>query len=119
MLTSSRSRLRWQHLLNLVVMICVFGFAVFILSYGFGVASPTVGIEHTESSGSATRPLDVLQVQAPIRKSYEGTSCQRVIVQHNFAASYGTPFVGGHLLYFRQLHRPLMKNRNILTPKEL
>lgn len=75
-------------------MICVFGFAVFILSYGFGVASPTVGIEHTESSGSATRQLDVLQVQAPIRKSYEGTSCQRVIVQHNFAASYGTPFVG-------------------------
>jgi len=100
-------------------MIGVFGFAVFISSYGFGVTSPTIGIEHAEASGSVTQPLDVLQVQAPIRKSYEGTSCQRVIVQHNFAASYGTPFVGGHFLYFRQHNRPLMKNRNILTPKEL
>lgn len=37
--------------------------------------------------------LDVFQVQAPLRKSYEGASCERTIVEHVFA-SYGDAFVG-------------------------
>ena len=82
-------------------MICGFAFAVFILSYGFGVASPAAGVESVQLSGSSPPPLDVFEVQAPLRKSYEGTACQQVIVQHNFAASYGTPFVGGCLLTLR------------------
>lgn len=39
-------------------------------------------------------PLDVFQVEAPLRASYEGASCQQVVIQHEFAASYGTPYVG-------------------------
>jgi len=79
-------------------MVSVFAFAVFILSYSFGVASPTSGIEGVQLSSSTTPPLNVFEVQAPLRKNYEDTACQQVIVQHNFAASYGTPFVGRHLL---------------------
>lgn len=37
---------------------------------------------------------DVFQVEAPLRASYEGASCQQVIVEHEFAASYGSPYVG-------------------------
>jgi hypothetical protein len=59
-------------------MISVFAFAVFILSNGFGVASPAAEIESTEGSASTTPPLEVFEVQAPLRKSYEGTSCQQV-----------------------------------------
>lgn len=91
----SLSRLQCQHSLNLVAMISVFAFAVFILSYSFGTfASPALEIGYTQSNGTTTPPLDVFQVQAPLRASYEGESCQQVIVQHNFAASYGTPYVG-------------------------
>lgn len=51
------------------------------------------------SSGQLTKSgltgfQNVFQVQTPLRASYEGAACQQVIVQHEFAASYGTPFVG-------------------------
>ena len=94
---------RCQRSLDLVAMICVFAFAVFILSYSFGVASPTA-VQDVQLSTSSTPPLEVFEVQAPLRKSYEGTACQQVIVQHNFAASYGTPFVGGYLLTPFSMH---------------
>ena len=38
--------------------------------------------------------LDIFQVEAPLRKTYDGTSCKQVVIQHEFAASYGTPYVG-------------------------
>ncbi|KAL3422344.1 peptide-n4-(n-acetyl-beta-glucosaminyl)asparagine amidase a [Phlyctema vagabunda] len=38
--------------------------------------------------------LEVFEVQAPLRSTYGETSCEQVIVQHEFAASYGTPYVG-------------------------
>jgi hypothetical protein len=95
MLTLSHYRLQCQHALNLVVIVSVFVFAAFILSYSFGIsASPTVGIEDAQSNETTTPPLDVFQVQAPLRASYEGANCKQVIVQHNFAASYGTPYIG-------------------------
>ncbi|KAN0095247.1 Peptide N-acetyl-beta-D-glucosaminyl asparaginase amidase A domain containing protein [Hyaloscypha variabilis] len=75
-------------------MISVFAFAVFMLSNGFGVASPAAEIASTEGSARTTPPLEVFEVQAPLRKSYEDTSCQQVLVQHDFASSYGTPYVG-------------------------
>ncbi|CAG8954088.1 hypothetical protein HYFRA_00009192 [Hymenoscyphus fraxineus] len=43
---------------------------------------------------AADSPLEVFQVEAPLRATYEGASCQQVVVQHEFAASYGTPYVG-------------------------
>jgi hypothetical protein len=118
MLSLSRSRLQCQHSLNLVVMISIFAFAVCILSYSFGIfASPTLGIEYTPTSSSTTKPLDVFQVQAPLRATYEGASCQQVILQHNFAASYGAPYVGKIFkLYF---NNELMKSRILLSTRGL
>jgi hypothetical protein len=49
--------------------------------------------ERAVQSGS-TLSLDIFQVEAPLRKSYDGTSCKQVVIQHEFAASYGTPYVG-------------------------
>jgi hypothetical protein len=98
-------------------MVGVFAFAVYILSYSFGIASPTVRIEHVEPIGSTTSPLDAFQIQAPLRKSYDGVSCQQIIVQHNFAASYGTPYVGKK--FELCLSTQLMKSRNIHTTQGL
>ncbi|KUI55353.1 Peptide-N4-(N-acetyl-beta-glucosaminyl)asparagine amidase A [Cytospora mali] len=39
-------------------------------------------------------PLEVFQVEAPVRQTYDGAACSSIIVQHDFTASYGTPFVG-------------------------
>ena len=78
-------------------MLSVFAFAVLILSHSLGTAIASPGIYNAGSdAASVVSPLDVFQVQAPLRASYEGASCQQVIVQHNFAGSYGTPFVGNN-----------------------
>jgi hypothetical protein len=78
----------------MVTTISVFAFVVFILNYGFASPSPSGVPKAAEISGSETPPLDVFQVQAPLRKSYDGPSCQQVIVQHSFGASFGSPYVG-------------------------
>lgn len=46
------------------------------------------------NSSPVAVPLEVFQVEAPLRKSYGGTSCIKVIMQHDFTASYGSPYVG-------------------------
>ncbi|ORY63943.1 peptide N-acetyl-beta-D-glucosaminyl asparaginase amidase A-domain-containing protein [Pseudomassariella vexata] len=38
--------------------------------------------------------MEVFQVEVPLRRDFAGTSCEQVIVEHTFAASYGTPYVG-------------------------
>lgn len=65
-------------------------FAAFQLSLLFNAASS----KSSASGTSAVSPLNVFQVQAPLRQSDESASCHQVIVQHDFAASYGIPFVG-------------------------
>lgn len=47
---------------------------------------------------------EVIQIEAPVRSSYEGASCQQTIVQHEFAESYGIPFVGKNSLPGTILH---------------
>jgi hypothetical protein len=42
---------------------------------------------------SPVPPLEVLQVEAPLRTSYDGASCHQVIVQHNFENSW-SPYIG-------------------------
>lgn len=39
-------------------------------------------------------PLEVFQIQAPLRDSYDGATCSQTIVQKNFTNSYGSPYVG-------------------------
>ena len=54
--------------------------------------------ERDGAADSGVAPLlDVFQVEAPLRASYEGASCKQVVIQHEFANSYGTPYVGRHL----------------------
>jgi hypothetical protein len=63
--------------------------------YSDCIASPAaLTFGNRDESGVVKSPLDVFEVQAPLRASYEGTSCEQVVLQHTFAASYGTPYVG-------------------------
>lgn len=109
MSTFSGSRLRCLRPLNLVAMVCIFMLTLFMLNYGFGGASSSVAIGNPSPDGSTTSPLDVFQIQAPLRKSYEGASCQQVVVQHNFAASYGTPYIGEDPQPTSQIDRRLIR----------
>ncbi|RDW92303.1 hypothetical protein BP5796_01697 [Coleophoma crateriformis] len=66
----------------------------FVLSAVWGplhLASAT-----TYENSSSTGLLDVFQVEAPLRSSFGSSVCEQVIVQHEFAASYGTPYVGSY-----------------------
>jgi hypothetical protein len=68
-------------------------FAGFMLSSLTSIA--TLGQASSEiSRPGSTGLLDVFQIEAPVRESYEGASCQQVILEHEFAASYGSPYVG-------------------------
>lgn len=56
---------------------------------------------HQSSSRAASNgttpvdiPLEVFQIQAPLRESYDGAACSQAIVQHDFTNSYGSPYVG-------------------------
>ncbi len=100
--------------MKLAGMFSFFIITVFFLSHAFpSSANPSQVIEHTMSNG--TPPLDVFQVQAPVRASFEGASCQQVILQHNFAASYGTPYVGEVVQRLPIHFIGLTNNRNLLT----
>lgn len=38
--------------------------------------------------------LEVFQIQAPVRDNYDGAVCSQTIVQNDFTASYGKPYIG-------------------------
>ena len=71
-----------------------FVFAALTLRHSFHILASPAPESLNVSSNSTISPLEVFEVQAPLRASYEGASCQQVVVQYNFAASYGTPYVG-------------------------
>lgn len=76
-------------------MISSFVAFVLFLRFSFGQASLEARRSNDKSSKSPVlSPLDVFQVQAPLRKSYEGASCQQVVLQHDFTSSYGSPYIG-------------------------
>ncbi|TVY38788.1 Peptide-N4-(N-acetyl-beta-glucosaminyl)asparagine amidase A [Lachnellula occidentalis] len=62
--------------------------------YAGCIASPASIIADRDESGVVKSPLDVFEVQAPLRASYEGTACEQIVLQYTFAGSYGTPYVG-------------------------
>lgn len=68
------------------------------LGFGVLVAEVVHGQQHAlELRGRDTPvniPLEVFQVEAPVRQNYDGAACTQNIVQYDFTASYGTPFVG-------------------------
>lgn len=60
-----------------------------------GLQQPLPRASHTDARDTPVEiPLEVLQVQAPLRDSYDGAACSQVIVQSDFTASYGSPYVG-------------------------
>lgn len=72
-------------------MLFVFLIFVGLLHETFGKGEVWIrGSNESETTGL----LEVFQVEAPLRKSYDGTSCKQVIMQHDFTASYGSPYVG-------------------------
>ncbi|KAH9211409.1 peptide N-acetyl-beta-D-glucosaminyl asparaginase amidase A-domain-containing protein [Leptodontidium sp. 2 PMI_412] len=76
---------------NPLMMLFVFLIFVGLLHETFGKGEVWIrGSNESETTGL----LEVFQVEAPLRKSYDGTSCKQVIMQHDFTASYGSPYVG-------------------------
>ena len=74
-----------------IMMMLVFLIFVGLLSQTFCA----VEVWNREIDGTEkTELLEVFQVEAPLRKNYDGTSCKQVILQHDFTASYGSPYVG-------------------------
>ena len=47
-----------------------------------------------DGRGPVDVPLEVFEVKAPLRENYGGTSCTKIVLQHDFTASYGSPYVG-------------------------
>jgi len=80
----------------MAMLFALFILAIFQLCLCPGsIASPSVvASKSRDESGVVKSPLDVFEVRAPLRASYEGASCEQVVLQHTFAASYGTPYVG-------------------------
>lgn len=48
----------------------------------------------TENDTPVEIPLEVFQIQAPLRDTYDGAACSQMIVQKDFTNSYGSPYVG-------------------------
>lgn len=94
MFPSSRSCFQVRTLQSVVTMLVVFIITTLFLqaSYGIGIARDS--IYRAPDATSPEIPLDVFQVEAPLRKTYEGAACEKVILQHDFTASYGSPGVG-------------------------
>ena len=80
------------------VMRALFVACIFLGCFGSIFASSEVeGVNGGQVAKSGVSELlDIFEVQAPLRSSYGGAACQQVIVEHEFAASYGTPFLGMH-----------------------
>jgi hypothetical protein len=80
---------------NIVNMLHSVSIACISLSYVIlASTSAEVASRGQVAKSGVTGLQDVFQVEKPLRANYEGAACQQVIVQHGFAASYGSPYVG-------------------------
>ncbi|KUJ19080.1 uncharacterized protein LY89DRAFT_581373 [Mollisia scopiformis] len=75
-------------------MLTTFLITALFLQVSFSIRTSRDIIYRAPNVTSPEIPLDVFQVEAPLRNTYEGAACQQVIMQHNFTASYGSPYVG-------------------------
>lgn len=65
--------------------------SIFTTAQGFHQSSSRAASNNTSP---VDIPLEVFQIQAPLRESYDGAACSQTIVQHDFTNSYGSPYVG-------------------------
>lgn len=93
MFPSSRPR-QGHTLKNIFTMLSVFIVAAVFLQLSYTLRTHRDIVYRAPKAPSPVIPLDVFQVEAPLRESYDGAACKQVILQHNFAASYGSPYVG-------------------------
>lgn len=75
-------------------MLTIFVVVALFLQASFGIRTSRDIVYRAPNVTSPEIPLAVFQVEAPLRESYGVAACQQVILQHNFAASYGSPYVG-------------------------
>lgn len=76
-------------------MLSQFIMLALLIAAAFCLTSQTQSILALQENPRAlTSPLEVIQVERPLRSSSAKPVCEQVIVQHNFAASYGNPYVG-------------------------
>jgi hypothetical protein len=94
MFPSSRSEI-FQ---SIITMLAVFVITTLFLQASYGIRATQDIVYRAPNVASPEIPLDVFQVEAPLRKTYEGAVCEQVVLQHNFAASYGSPGVGMTIL---------------------
>ncbi|CZR61613.1 uncharacterized protein PAC_11510 [Phialocephala subalpina] len=94
MFPSSRSCVQGSSLKSLVTMLTIFVVVALFLQASFGIRTSRDIVYRAPNVTSPKIPLAVFQVEAPLRESYGVAACQQVILQHNFAASYGSPYVG-------------------------
>jgi hypothetical protein len=103
-----------QYFLGVLFFVELVTLIFVVTSFGPG-ENESPGSERNKTA-PIVEPLEVFQVQQPLRKSYEGSSCQQVVLQHDFAASYGSPYAGKcpHILEsflnpdaFKERTRPL------------
>lgn len=71
------------------------GFAASIFKTGHGLQPLSRATADAQNNTTPVDiPLEVFQIQAPLRDSYDGAACSQTIVQHDFTNSYGSPYVG-------------------------
>lgn len=68
--------------------------SIFTTAHGLHQSSSRAA---SNSTSPVDVPLEVFQIQAPLRQSYDGAACSQTIVQHDFTNSYGSPYVGALL----------------------
>lgn len=74
--------------------------AAVFLGFAASIFTTTHGLHQSSSRAASNNissvdiPLEVFQIQAPLRDSYDGAACSQTIVQHDFTNSYGSPYVG-------------------------
>lgn len=56
--------------------------------------SPHTSLDSRHLDTPVEIPLNVFQIEVPVRDSYDGAVCSQTIVQNDFTASYGKPYLG-------------------------
>jgi hypothetical protein len=91
---SCLSKLHPQRYFRAVIMLLIFIATGLLWTTSFGLGFPSNEFWDTGlDRRSPVPPLEVFQVEAPLRASYDGASCHQVIVQHNFENSW-SPYIG-------------------------
>ncbi|KAL3417180.1 peptide-n4-(n-acetyl-beta-glucosaminyl)asparagine amidase a [Phlyctema vagabunda] len=77
---------------HLIMKVNVLATLLWGLAAKFAFAQPSADVYRADNTSSGV--LEVVQAQVPPRTSYAKPACKQVVFNHNFANSYGVPYVG-------------------------